>query len=254
MNSPGASMLRSTCDSAAKFSTAVQPCMASATRRGSRMSPCTNVSRDSGSPSAFSPRPASVSASSPTTCVSGRPARSRWTKLDPMNPAPPVTRTRSPILAAPVVRDRRIVRRHAVLVRIPVVVVVRRHVHEVRGLDADPLHAVEDERWDHEQHGIPLAEEELVDLALRGAVLARVVEHDLRHPLHDHEVIRLLLVVVPALHHLGIDDGEVDLPELLEERVVVAQHLHEPPALVGDDLERLREDALDHARDAFPGV
>src|ERR1043166_2607871 len=44
LNSPGVSIERSTCDSAAKLSTTWQPCMARATAAGSRMSPCTNVS------------------------------------------------------------------------------------------------------------------------------------------------------------------------------------------------------------------
>src|SRR6185503_8126759 len=209
MNSPGVSMLRSTCDSAAKLTTWSQPFIAFATDSALRMSPCTNVSRDPGSPSRFSRRPAYVSASSTTTCAPGCLASSRCTKLEPMNPAPPVTSTRararfdrSAILATPVVRDRRVVRRHPMLVGVLVVVVVRRHVHEVGGFHADALHAVEHERRDHEQHGVPVAEEELVHLALRRAVLARIVQHHLGHALHHHEVVRLLLVVVPALHHL----------------------------------------------------
>src|SRR5262245_29288699 len=253
MNSPGVSMLRSTCDSAAKFTTRSQPFIAFATSAGWRMSPCTNVSCDAGRPSRFSLRPAYVSASSTTACAPGCRASSRWTKLEPMNPAPPVTSTRarerfdrSAILATPVVRDRRVVRGYPVLVGILVVVMIGRHVHEVRGLHADALHSVEHERRDHEQRRVLLPEEELVHLALRGAVLARIVQHDLRHALHHHEVVRLLLVVVPALHHFRVDHGEVDLAEALEERVIVAQHLHEPAALVGDDLECFREHALNH--------
>src|SRR5262245_46137400 len=254
MNSPGVSMLRSTCDSAAKFTTWSQPFIAFATASGLRMSPCTNVSRLAGMPSRFSRRPAYVSASRTTACAPGCLASSRCTKLEPMNPAPPVTSTRarerfsrSAILATPVVRDRRVVRGYPVLVGVLVVVVVRGHVHEVRRLHTDALHAVEHERRDHQQRRVLLAQEELVHLALRRAVLARVVQHHLGHALHDHEVIRLLLVVVPALHHLGVDDGQVDLAEPLEERVVVAEHLHEPTALIGNDLQRLREDAMDHA-------
>src|SRR5580765_7904329 len=254
MNSPGVSMLRSTCDSAAKFTTRSQPFIAPATSWLFRISPCTNVSRVAGRPSRFSRRPAYVSASSTTACAPGCFASSRCTKLEPMNPAPPVTSTRardrldrSAILATPVVGNRRVVRRHSMLVGVLVDVVVRGHVHEVGRLHADPLHAVEHERRDHEERGVLLAEEELVHLALRRAVLARVVQHHLAHALHHHEVIRLLLVVVPALHHLGIDHGQVDLAEALVERVVVAQHLHEPAALVGNHLERLREHAVDHA-------
>src|SRR6185369_2480288 len=225
MNSPGVSMLRSTCDSAAKFTTRSQPFIAPATASEFRISPCANVSRDPGSPSRFSRRPAYVSASSTTTCAPGCLASSRCTKLEPMNPAPPVTSTRararfarSAILATPVVWERRVVRRYPMLVGVLVVVVVRRHVHEVGGLHANALHAVEHQRRDHEQRGVLLAEEELVHLALRRAVLARVVQHHLAHALHHHEVVRLLLVVVPALHDLGVDHGQVDLAEALVER------------------------------------
>src|SRR5262252_4117689 len=171
MNSPGVSMLRSTCDSAAKFTTNSQPCIAFATSAARRMSPSTNVSRPAGMPSRFSRRPAYVSASRTTTCAPGCLASSRCTKLEPMNPAPPVTSTRararadrSAILATPVVRDRRVVRRHPMLVGVLVVVVVRRHVHEVGGLHADALHAVQHERRDHEQRGVLLPEKELVHL------------------------------------------------------------------------------------------
>src|SRR5262245_45892160 len=234
MNSPGVSMLRSTCDSAAKLTTKSQPFIAWATSRGLRMSPCANVSRATGMPSRFSRRPAYVSASSTTAWAPGCVASSRCTKWEPMNPAPPVTSTRararedrSAILATPVVRDRRVVRRYPMLVGVLVVVMVRRHVHQVGRLHADAFHAVQHERRDHQQGRVLLAQEELVHLALRGTVLARVVEHHLGHALHHHEVVGLLLVVVPALHHLGVNDRQVDLAEALEERVVVAEHLHE---------------------------
>src|SRR5262245_47019039 len=174
MNSPGVSMLRSTCDSAAKLTTKSQSFIAFATSAGLRMSPSMNRSRSAGMPSRFSRRPAYVSASRTTTCAPGCFASSRCTKLEPMNPAPPVTSTRararlgrSAILATPVIRDRRVVWRHAMLVGLLVVVVVGRHVHQVRRLHADALHAVQHQRRDHEQHRVLLAKEELVHLALR---------------------------------------------------------------------------------------
>jgi hypothetical protein len=49
------------------------------------------------------------------------------------------------------------------------------------------------------------------------AGLAVVVQHDLRHALHEHEVVGLLLVVVPALDDARVDDRQVHLTELLED-------------------------------------
>ena len=56
-------------------------------------------------------------------------------------------------------------------------------------------------------------------------------------------------MVVPRLHDAGIGRRDVDLAELREQlRVVGAEDLHQPAALVGNDAQRLRLDALDARR------
>jgi hypothetical protein len=63
---------------------------------------------------------------------------------------------------------------------------------------------------------------------------------------YEREVVGLFAVKVPALHDSRVDDRQVHLPELLKEFVVVAQDLHQQPALVGNHLESLGLDAFDH--------
>src|SRR5690606_16851271 len=94
MNAPGVRMARSTCDSAAKFSTARGRWVRSrrATRAWSAMSPCTSWCR--GSPHRLSRLPACPAYVSLSRFTMGSSVCSshRRTKLDPMKPAPPVTR------------------------------------------------------------------------------------------------------------------------------------------------------------------
>ena len=86
-------MERSTCVSAAKLTIASQPSAARVTASGSAMSPtCTSQSK----PSRFSLRPEYVSLSSTTT--SSPLETRRLTKWLPMNPQPPVTRTRTSLI------------------------------------------------------------------------------------------------------------------------------------------------------------
>src|SRR5215210_5390159 len=87
MKSPAARIERSTWVSAAKLTIASQPSAASATAPGSPMSPWT---KRCSTPSRFAGFPEYVSLSSTTT--SSPPRTSRFTKCEPMNPAPPVTR------------------------------------------------------------------------------------------------------------------------------------------------------------------
>src|SRR5688572_2930571 len=176
-----------------------------------------------------------------------------------MNPAPPVTRKRarprsspSPIPAVPVIGNVVLVRVAADLVRLLVIVGLRGTVHEHRGLGSDPLHPVPHHGGDGDEDRILLAHEELVHRPLRRGALPVVVEHHLHHPLHDHEVVGLELVVVPPLHHARVRHGDIGLPELLEEGVVAAHHLHEIAPLVGDDLERLHVHALDQLHSGLP--
>src|SRR5207244_5793957 len=95
------------------------------------------------------------------TCQSRCRSRAKRTKLLPMNPAPPVTRT-STILAGPVVRQR-VVRLQPELVRIAVAVGFRRHVDDQGRLGTDALPAVIDEIWNLHEHGILRTDEEFVD-------------------------------------------------------------------------------------------
>src|SRR5581483_10300641 len=89
MKSAASRIERSTCVSAAKFTTASTPAPASATASGSQMSPSTN---SASTPSRLARLPAEVSLSRTTT--SSPPATSRRAKCEPINPAPPVTSTR----------------------------------------------------------------------------------------------------------------------------------------------------------------
>ena len=111
---------------------------------------------------------------------------------------------------------------------------------------------MDDARRDGHEDRVLLAHEEFVDDALRGRPFALVVEHDLHHPLHDHEVVGLDLVEVPPLDDPGVGDRNVGLAEVLEEGIVGAHHLHQVPALVGDDLQRFHVDALDQLHQALP--
>src|SRR6478736_8303729 len=88
----GSSSELSLCDSAAKCTTTSASATSRSTSSASATSPSTKVIR-SIAPSSEAVDPAYVSASSTVTSTSGRVARVRWTKLLPMKPAPPVTRT-----------------------------------------------------------------------------------------------------------------------------------------------------------------
>src|SRR4029453_8164089 len=126
------------------------------------MSPLTNSCLGwSINPSRFSSRPAYVSLSSVVTRQS-ECADTAWrTKLEPMKPAPPVTRT-STIFARPVVRQRT-VRRDSALVRLGAVVRLVRHVDDQRWLDADAFPAVVDTAGHLDEQRAVHAEEEFVD-------------------------------------------------------------------------------------------
>src|SRR6185295_4199463 len=165
MKSPAARMERSTCVSAARCTTMLDRSTSGPATPASQMSPCTNSWRAWFITSCrFSRRPAYVSLSSVVTRQSGWLARANLTKLLPMNPAPPVTRT-STILARPVVRQR-VVRLEPELVRLGVVVRLGGHVDHERHLGADALPAVVDQVGHLDQHRVLGADEELVDGAV----------------------------------------------------------------------------------------
>src|SRR5881397_1798113 len=191
--------------------------------------------------------PAYVSLS--TTTISSSPvANRRRTKQLPMKPIPPVTRRRairsSLHLDVPIVRDVLRVVGDAELIRLFVVVPLRREIHQVHWFVPDRLESVDHGRRNLDQHRIPLAGKELVHLAFRRGPVAVVVANDFCRPAHHDEMIRLLLVIVPALHDSGVRDRHVRLREPLELGPIVAEHLHEVPAFVMDLFEGPDDDAL----------
>lgn len=175
-------------------------------------------------------------------------------KLLPMNPAPPVTSmvisaapssVFQPRCKAPVVGDLGGVRRQPELVGLLVVVGEGRDAHEERRLGADCLEPMVDAWRDAEEDRVLVTDEELHETLVGGGVLAGVVERDLHHPVDAGEVVGLLLVVVPRLDDARVGRRAVDLAELLEDCVVAAEDLHQPAALVRDDVESLDIDTVD---------
>src|SRR5215468_9478440 len=92
-NGVGSDSELSLCDSAAKWTTTSAAATNLSTTPASAMSPGTKSIR-SATGAKLASVPAYVSASRTVTCTSGWVATVRCTKLAPMNPAPPVTRTR----------------------------------------------------------------------------------------------------------------------------------------------------------------
>src|SRR5438445_744585 len=122
-----------------------------------------------------------------------------------------------------VVKGHRRCVRDPLLVRLLVLVQLRRRIGGIHGLAADRREAVDYVRWDLYEGRVLLAGEELVHFALRLRPLSVVVADDLCAALHDDEIVRLDLVVVPAFHDAGISDRNVDLREPLEFGPIGAQ-------------------------------
>src|SRR5881296_2229043 len=175
-----------------------------------------------------------------------------------MKPMPPVTTRRAMTsslhLDVPIVWDVLRIVGDPELVRLLVVVQLRWEVHEVHRFGYDRLETVDDVRRDLDQHGVPLARKELVHLAFRRGPVAIVVADDLCRPAHHDEMIRLLLVIVPALHDPGVSDRDVRLREPLELRPIGAEHFHEVAPFVVDLFERPDDDALDQIHGGLPGI
>src|SRR5213594_3577739 len=253
--SPASRMDRSTWVSAAKWTRASADFVTRSMSFRSHTSPWTNVRFRS---SLYSLRlfgfPAYVSLS--TTTTSSLPVASRRrTKQLPMKPMPPVTTRRAMTsslhLDVPIVWDVLRIVGDAELVRLFVVVQLRREVHEVHRFRSDRLETVDDVRRDLDHHGVPLARKELVHLAFRRGPVAIVVADDLCRPAHHDEMIRLLLVIVPALHDPRIPDRHVRLREPVELRPVGAEHFHEVAPLVVNLFERPDDDALNQIHGGF---
>src|SRR5207249_9765765 len=172
-----------------------------------------------------------------------------------MKPMPPVTTRRAMTsslhLDVPIVWDVLRIEGDAELVRLFVVVQLRREVHEVHRFRSDRLETVDDVRRDLDQHWVPLARKELVHLAFRRGPVAIVVADDFGRPAHHDEMIRLLLVIVPALHDPGVPDRHVRLREPFELRPIGAEHFHEVAPLVVNLFERPDDDALNQIHGGF---
>src|SRR2546422_4472408 len=191
--------------------------------------------------------PAYVSLS--TTTTSSLPAANRRrTKQLPMKPMPPVTTRRAMTsslhLDVPIIRDVLRIVGDAELIRLFVVVQLRGEIHKVHGFVSDRLESVDHVRRNLDQHGAPLAREELVHLAFRRGSIAIVVANDFRRPTHHDEVVRLRLVIMPALHDSRVSDRDVRLREPFELGPIRAEHFHEVPAFVVDLFEGPDDDAL----------
>src|SRR5690606_34390900 len=61
------------------------------------------------------------------------------------------------------------------------------------------------------------------------------------------DCIGLFFVVVPGLDNARIAGGDVDLAERRKVRLVAAEDLHQPAALVRDHPKRLRQYSVDHS-------
>src|SRR2546426_870048 len=254
--SPASRMDRSTWVSAAKWTNASADFVTRSMSFRSHTSPWTNVRFRS---SLYSLRlfgfPAYVSLS--TTTISSLPVASRRrTKQLPMKPMPPVTTRRAMMsslhLDVPIVRDVLRIVGDAELIRLFVIVQLRREVHEVHGFRSNRLEPVDHIRRDLDQHGVPLARKELVHLAFRRGPIAIVVANDFCRPPHHDEMVRLLPVIVPALHDSGVPDGHVRLRESLELGPIGAEHLHEVPPFVVNLFERSDDDALNQIHGGLP--
>ena len=132
------------------------------------------------------------------------------------------------------------------LVGMGIVVGLGRRVDDQGLAFADAHPAVIQAGRDVDDHRVVLADEEFVDPALGRGVLAPIVNHQLDHAVYAADVVRLLLVHVPALDDSGIRRGQVDLAEFFEDLVVLAQDFHQPAAFVRNDPQFLCFHAVDH--------
>src|SRR5579883_313462 len=84
---------------------------------------------------------------------------------------------------------------------------------------AHAFEAGPDAGWNHYQRVVVGTEKHFLALAGRAGICPFVEQRQLDAPLDAGIVQRHLTVLVPALHHVLVDGGEVNLPELAEVRV-----------------------------------
>src|SRR5574341_168552 len=93
---------------------------------------------------------------------------------------------------------------------------------------------------------VVLSREDLLHLPAAARALPVVVEDELDDPAHDRVIEGHDLVQMPSLDHPRVDDGKIDLPELLEPRVIPPEHVHDLSALILNLLQRANRDSLYH--------
>lgn len=147
----------------------------------------------------------------------------------------------------PVVWDAVVVIRNSLFVRVFVVVEVRRVVDEQRRLVADGLESVPAVTGNADDLLVVFADDERVEFALRGRVLAVVVDAHRDSTLRTDEVVDLALkMAMPSSHDSGVRHRVVGHLRVDFVFVPVAtEHFDQMAALVGVDLEVANFDVVD---------
>lgn len=113
-------------------------------------------------------------------------------------------------------------------------------------LCAATLIAVPDLRRNCDEGVILDAGENLVEFALRWAVVTIVIEDELDLAHRNRVVQRHLVMDVPALDYTGMDPGEVNFAEFTKVRVGDSKHVHDFAAFIENLPERRNGDSMDH--------
>src|SRR5262249_30933189 len=111
-------------------------------------------------------------------------------------------------------------------------------------------HPIQEVRRDRQQCVMLrlLSEQKFVERATRPAAGTIVVDDNADEPGRDCVVEGFLPVPVPALDLAVPHTGKVDLTELSEMRIVVAQHVHRAPTLIDELTQWIKRYALNHCR------
>src|SRR6266542_1776258 len=140
---------------------------------------------------------------------------------------------------------------YSVLIRILRVVLLRGEVDEERGVGAYGLVTMSHADRYAKDDVVARAEVMGLGLALRRRAFAHVVKPDFADTLDHHEVVFLLLVIMPGADDARVVERIVALAELREDLVRPAKELHEVATLIDVRLELLDLHSFDHVA-AFP--